>query len=216
MEQSYWDLSSILADSVRLPCHFAIDVPGLSHIVGTNQSTGSATTASSATNTAAATNKGGIEPSATTVLKNSRVDLPYWLAELLALHSVVNLSFPRQYSLRVRNALDAQANSVRLRDLNGYWYAVGIRLSSLIEAKDLVEILSKTYLARLLPIYSSCQNLATTSKGVINAEQGNVKETSVMMNDDVDSFGADMSISVSLEMQDFIRGLEDSESVCEY
>ena len=53
------------------------------------------------------------------------------LAELLALHNVVDLSFPRQYSVRVRNALDAQAKSVRLRDLNAWWYAVGIRLSAL-------------------------------------------------------------------------------------
>ena len=113
MDQSYWDLSSILADSVRLPCHFAIDVPEFGHVIGTNQ----------------AMSQDGQD--AAMVQKKSRVDLPFWLAELLALHNVVDLSFPRQYSPRVRNALDAQAKSVRLRDLNGWWYAVGIRLSSL-------------------------------------------------------------------------------------
>ena len=126
MEQSYWDLSSILADSVRLPCHFAIDVPGLSHIVGTNQA--AANSSSSAAAAAATSAKGG---DAAIVLKKSRIDLPFWMAELLALHNVVDLSFPRQYSVRVRNALDAQAKSVRLRDLNAWWYAVGIRLSAL-------------------------------------------------------------------------------------
>lgn len=119
MDQSYWDLSSILADSVRLPCHFAIDVPGLSHVVGINQHS----------------KGGGVggddEDGTLTVQKKSRVDLPYWMAELLALHNVVDISFPRQYSARVRNALDAQAKSVRLRDLNGWWFAIGARLSSL-------------------------------------------------------------------------------------
>jgi hypothetical protein len=35
-----------------------------------------------------------------------------------------------------------------------------------------------------------------------------------MINDDVDSFGADLRISMSLEMQDFIHGLEESEGHC--
>lgn len=156
MDQSYWDLSSILADSVRLPCHFAIDVPGLGHVIGTNQ----------------ATSQHASGGDGLLVEKKSRVDLPFWMAELLALHNVVDLSFPRQYSPRVRNALDAQAKSVRLRDLNGWWYAVGIRLSSLyvcssnkcpscsncnispsltrIEAKDLVEVLTR------VSIFESC------------------------------------------------------------
>jgi GINS complex subunit 3 len=130
MNQSYWDLSSILADSVRLPCHFTIDVPGLSHIVGTNQATSAATTTSSSSNTTAKKRGGGVGNDLT-VEKKSRVDLPFWLAEILALHNVVDLSFPRQYSARVRSALDAQAKSVRLRDLSGWWYAIGVRLSAL-------------------------------------------------------------------------------------
>lgn len=120
MDQSYWDLSSILADSVRVPCHFAIDVPGLSHIVGTNHQA-----------TSKGVDGGNAASTSSTVAKKSRVDLPFWLAEVLALHNIVDLSFPRQYNARVRNALDAQAKSVRLRDLNNHWYAVGIRLSSL-------------------------------------------------------------------------------------
>lgn len=117
MDQSYWDLDSILADSVRLPCHFAIDVPGLSHVVGIHQQHSKG---------------GGDDENGTLVMqKKSRVDLPFWMAELLALHNVVDISFPRQYSARVRNALDAQAKSVRLRDLNAWWFAIGVRLSSL-------------------------------------------------------------------------------------
>lgn len=108
MQQSYWDLDSILADSTRLPCHLQLDVPGLGHLQGES---------------------GGDEQGR--LRKNTRVELPYWLAELLSLHDVVQLSFPRQYSARVRNALDADPRSVRLRELNGWWYAVGARLVSL-------------------------------------------------------------------------------------
>ncbi|UZJ52373.1 hypothetical protein CBS101457_001693 [Exobasidium rhododendri] len=217
MDQSYWDLSSILADSVRLPCHFAIDVPGLSHIVGTNQVTTATAAAAVASSSSAAANdddaKRGVDgANALIVEKKSRVDLPFWMAELLALHNVVDLSFPRQYSARVRSALDAQAKSVRLRDLNGWWYAVGVRLSALIEAKELIEVLAKTYQARILPIYSSSQNLAASSKRA-HSEDGGGNEALAMINDDVDSFGANLSISMSLEMQDFIHGLEESESV---
>jgi GINS complex subunit 3 len=196
MEQGYWDLSSILADSVRLPCHFAIDVPGLSHVIGINQG------------------KADDGASSSTIQKKARVDLPYWMAELLALHNVVDLSFPRQYSSRVRNALDAQAKNVRLRDLNAWWYAVGIRLSSLIEAKELVDVLAKTYQARITPIYSSLQNLAASSRG-LNTDDANNNQAMFMVNDDVDSFGADLSISMSSEMQDFLHGLDESEGVCE-
>lgn len=75
--------------------------------------------------------------------KNARIDVPFWLAELLALHGIVDLSVPKPYAARVRNALDAEARSVQLRGLNSWWYAVGIRLGSLMEAGELLDVLQK-------------------------------------------------------------------------
>lgn len=118
MDQSYWDLSSILADSVRIPCHVNYDSPGLAHLQGAEGGSSSA--------------QEEVKQQSSSVLKKgSRIDVPYWLGELLGLHGVVDLSLPKPYSSRVRNALDADAQNVQLRSLNAWWYAVGTRLCSL-------------------------------------------------------------------------------------
>ncbi|KOS14531.1 hypothetical protein Malapachy_0866 [Malassezia pachydermatis] len=61
MEQDYWDVDDILAESqvggFRLPCVFAIDVPGLGYLEGAGQSD---------------------------IQKHTRVELPYWMAHMLA------------------------------------------------------------------------------------------------------------------------------------
>lgn len=70
----------------------------------------------------------------------------------------------------------------------------------------------QTYQSRITPIYSSLQNLAASSKGT-PYEGGGSNRFNSMINDDVDSFGADLSISMSSEMQDFLHGLDESEAV---
>ncbi|PWN31838.1 uncharacterized protein FA14DRAFT_127605 [Meira miltonrushii] len=142
--------------------------------------------------------------------ENTRIDVPFWLAELLALHGIVDLTVPRPYSARVRNALDAEAKSVQLRNLSAWWYAIGIRLGSLMEAEELLNKLQKTYSARIRPIYSSGQHLAASSN--LRKTSDGQSELSTNLNDNVDSLGAYSAISMSADMVEFINGLEEVET----
>lgn len=206
MDQSYWDLSSILADASRLPCHAALDVPGLAHLQGMEGAEAAAAAA------AAADAKESLR--ASTLKKSTRVDIPFWLAELLGLHGAVDLGVPASYSARVRNALDAQATSVRLRDLSAWWYAVGTRLCALMDADDLDAVLQRTYAARLALIYSSGQHLAASAQ-MHGAGEASHDALSAL-NDNLDSLGGTAAISMSQEMSEFLQGLEESESQREW
>lgn len=137
MDQSYWSISDILADSARIPCSFNIDVPNLAHLAadasvleqqqfqasqqsqqGKGQGRGNSDDAVNAAVTG-------------TIKEKTKLELPFWLVELLALNDIVTPSLPRPYSQRVRNALNADANSVQLRSQSNWWYAVGMRLAEL-------------------------------------------------------------------------------------
>lgn len=215
MNRSYWDTSSILADAVRIPCHVTKDCPGLSHLQGNNESIGS----SSGGNSNFDRNEDEIQKqksinksinNQSILRKNTRIDVPFWLAELLALHGIVDLTVPKPYSARVRNALDAEAKSVQLRNLSAWWYAIGIRLGSLMEAEELLLKLQKTYSARIRQIFSSGQHLAASSN--MRKTSDGQSELSSNMNDNVDSLGAYSAISMSADMVEFINGLEEVET----
>lgn len=216
MDRSYWDTSSILADAVRIPCHVARDCPGLAHLQGNNEAIGnsSANTSHSDRNEDEITKQKALNKNNHSVLrKNTRIDVPFWLAELLALHAIVDLTVPRPYSARVRNALDAEAKSVQLRNLSAWWYAIGIRLGSLMEAEELLNKLQKTYSSRIRQIYSSGQHLAASSN--LRKTSDGQSELSTNLNDNVDSLGAYSAISMSAGMVEFINGLEEVETQCE-
>ena len=87
------------------------------------------------------------------------IPLPLWLAELLALQrfpapststsnsysqtvpaALITLDLPECLSPRVMNALKADAKSVRLRELGGYWYSVLCRVLELFEEDELVGV----------------------------------------------------------------------------
>lgn len=61
MDRGYWSIDSILADSQKLPCTLNLDVRGLGYLQGNS------------------------EPD---IQQHTRVELPFWIAELLALQSV--------------------------------------------------------------------------------------------------------------------------------
>jgi hypothetical protein len=61
----------------------------------------------------------------------TKLELPYWIAHTLAINEFVTFNIPPPYANRVRNALNAEARSVRLGGLVGSlggWYGFGRRL----------------------------------------------------------------------------------------
>ncbi|KAH9071665.1 GINS complex Psf3 component [Lactarius deliciosus] len=84
----------------------------------------------------------------------SKIQLPLWLAFILI------------YSSRVRNALNAEAKSVRLSALvgaGGHWYGFGkiiMRLLDDAQANEMSDLLTKTFRDRLAEVIDQAQHFA--------------------------------------------------------
>jgi GINS complex subunit 3 len=143
MDQSYWSISDILADATKIPCHFKIDVPGVAHLRGdpSVQAQQEQASQSSSISKSGASSRQHYEEEGM-VTKGTRVELPYWLAEWLVLQDCVDVSLPKPYSQRVRNALNAGPKSVQLRGQANWWYAMGSRLGGLMDSEMIMELLS--------------------------------------------------------------------------
>ncbi|KOS14532.1 gins complex subunit [Malassezia pachydermatis] len=113
---------------------------------------------------------------------------------------IVTIQQPRAFGSRVRSALDASAAAVRLRDLLPYWYALALRLASLLDSDSMRDWLSKTYMGRLPRIYELSVLLGRTTSVTESATTGRIQDTS----------------HLSSEMQEFMQGLEEGETTCTF
>ncbi|KAL8369979.1 hypothetical protein RB595_000373 [Gaeumannomyces hyphopodioides] len=131
---SYYDIDAILTDAEKIPCEFQIDVPEL----------------------------GYLDNSPSHALKaGTRVNLPLWLAEMLALantsdpddprgaaSSFVSLNLPAPLADEVVQALKADPRSVPLRDRSPHFYALAVRILDLFEERDLAAVLRRSFVVR--------------------------------------------------------------------
>lgn len=80
--------------------------------------------------------------------QGTRVSLPLWLGEMLAVGQrlgtspLVTLDLPPALSHRVLNALKADPKSVDLRALAPHFYGLGARILDLFEEDEMVEVLT--------------------------------------------------------------------------
>ena len=80
--------------------------------------------------------------------QGARVELPLWLAEMLAVSQrlgtspLVTLDLPAALSQRVLNALQADPRTVDLRTLAPHFYSLGARMLDLFEEEEMTDILS--------------------------------------------------------------------------
>ncbi|KAF2274747.1 GINS complex, Psf3 component [Westerdykella ornata] len=153
--QSYYDVDAILTDAQKVPCTFELTVPGLGYLEG--NMTGD-------------------------IQQGSKVELPLWLGEMLALRhvqpsyvflfkrltlphsqslntsSLVTLDHPSALAPRVLNALKADPRTVDLRALAPHFYSLGARILDLFEEDDMVHVLSETFKARAAVIAGQAHN----------------------------------------------------------
>lgn len=129
---SYYDLNAILTDSQKVPCTFSLTVPGLGYLSG---------------------NPG------TPINQNSKVELPLWLGEMLAVNrlsnstdTLITMDMPAALNTRVMNALKADAKSVDLRAQAMHFYGLGARMLELFEDEEVVDILVETFRKRSLEV----------------------------------------------------------------
>ena len=146
---SYYSLTSILTDSQKVPCTFALTVPNLGYLSG---------------------NPG------TPITQNTKLELPLWLGEMLAVNrlspsttsssdpdTLITMDMPLALSKRVLNALRADAKSVDLRAQAMHFYGLGARMLELFEDEELTEVLVESFRTRSLEVAdkaSGSRNLA--------------------------------------------------------
>ncbi|GFZ47796.1 DNA replication complex GINS protein PSF3 [Saitozyma sp. JCM 24511] len=128
MDDDYFSLQAILADNHKLSCTFALDVEGLGYL------------------------EGGSEPN---IQQHAKVELPFWLAQTLSLNEFTTFPLPPPYANRVRSALNASAQSVKLSNLvggNGWWYRWGRRIADVLDDEpqaELLNMLLRAFIGRL-------------------------------------------------------------------
>jgi hypothetical protein len=119
---SYYNIDTILTDAQKVPCTFELTIPGLGYLEG---NPGSAVTS------------------------GTKLELPLWLAEMLAVSAniststVLTLDLPSALSSRVLNALKADPRTLDLRSLAPHFYALGARMLELFEEDEVGEVLAE-------------------------------------------------------------------------
>lgn len=128
---AYYNTATILTDSQKAPCTFELAVPSLSPL----------------------NNGSAIE-------HGTKLDLPLWMAEMLAVSkpagpsstSLASLDMPPALGHRVMNALRADPKSVDLRAQAQWFYGLGERMLELFEEEEMVEVLIDVSPSLSLPV----------------------------------------------------------------
>lgn len=118
---NYYDLDEILADAEKVPCRFNMTVPGLGYLEG---------------------NPGKA------IQKDTKLELPTWLAEVLAVcellkgsgDSFVDLSEPDCISTKVKNAIKTSPTAVDLHKLLPNYYKMVEKWCSMFDNEELVDL----------------------------------------------------------------------------
>ncbi|KLT40915.1 GINS complex, Psf3 component [Cutaneotrichosporon oleaginosum] len=126
MEDDYYSLTSILADNHKLPCTFTLEVPGLGYL------------------------EGGSEQN---LQAGAKVELPLWMARVLAQNEFATFTVPQPFTQRVRANLNASAPAVKLSSLvgaGGWWYRFGTAIAKIWDSGDsLLAMLREAFISRL-------------------------------------------------------------------
>lgn len=116
----YYDINDILADGEKIPCKFNLSVPGLGYLEG---------------------NPGKL------IQNGTKLDLPMWLAEVLAVCSTlentqetfIELLEPDFIAPKVLNAIRADPKSVDLHSIMGNYYKLCEKWALMFDEKDLID-----------------------------------------------------------------------------
>ncbi|KAI5474898.1 GINS complex, subunit Psf3 [Pseudohyphozyma bogoriensis] len=130
-----------LNDGQKLPCKIKLNIPNCGHLEGNAEQH---------------------------LKEGTTLELPYWLAGVLSDRDVLDLTMPRPYTARIRNALAASPDSVNLRNLGGgggAFYAGGNRLDGLTDDPTLAETLDHAFKKRLVEVFDQSQHTSADTGG---------------------------------------------------
>ncbi|XP_075215508.1 DNA replication complex GINS protein Psf3 [Lycorma delicatula] len=136
-KKHYFSVDRILATQEKVPCTFLKNVP----------------------------ETGCLDPSSENgeILKNSKVEIPFWLAKVLANSefSVVQVEVPKIYKDVCRDILNADASVVDLYKMSKFFYTFGKLISDIDrrESKELQSLLIQTFKERFRQLLDWVQNI---------------------------------------------------------
>ncbi|KAF9013350.1 hypothetical protein BDQ17DRAFT_1343257 [Cyathus striatus] len=152
MEDDYFSVEAILSENQKLQCTFKHEIPNMGHLGG------------------------GAERDIAVL---SKLPIPIWLAYIFIYSDWADFTIPPAFNSKVKNALKAEATSVRIGHLvgaGGTWYGFGKKIMDMLsdeQANDLSEVLTKTFRARLVEIIDQAHHFASvgqSSSGVADSE----------------------------------------------
>ena len=117
-----------------------------------------------------------------TLKSGTRIDLPLWLSEMLAVSStasaktpsksLVTLDLPPSLAPRVMNALKADPKSVDLRALAQNFYGLGERILELFEEEDVCDVLMDSWRKRAAEISDHASQVGQGSRSGMGSGDG--------------------------------------------
>ncbi|CUM50914.1 DNA replication complex GINS protein PSF3 [Debaryomyces fabryi] len=139
MTSNYFDLDDILADGEKIPCRFNITVPGLGYLEG---------------------NPGKA------IAKDTKIELPLWLAEILAIcelledsqQSFIDLSQPDFINYKVINAIKTNAVNIDLHSILTNYYKLCEKWASMFSDAELIEVVMQMLKERSFEINNYASN----------------------------------------------------------
>lgn len=147
MKNDYYDLDDVLADGEKVPCRFNITVPGLGYLEG---------------------NAGKA------ILKESKLDLPFWIAEVLSIvdfkedsdEKFIDLCEPDALSRKVISAIKTSPTYVDLHALMANYYKLVEKWGHMFQEPELID----TIMTMLKERATEINNFANNANKQINGE----------------------------------------------
>ncbi|KAK3075010.1 DNA replication protein [Teratosphaeriaceae sp. CCFEE 6253] len=157
---AYYSPTAILTDAQKSPTTFLLAVPALAPLLNPHHH-------------APTTNNHSNHHNHTPLTPGTRLDLPLWLAEMLAVSKpsgpdsapLATLDMPSALGPRVMNALRADPKSVELRGQAAWFYGLGERMLELFEEEEVGGVLLETFKQRAFEISDRAQNTRTAQHG---------------------------------------------------
>lgn len=146
MEDDYYSVESILAENQKIQCTFKVDIPDMGHLDGGNERDVRETAlrpkpftellpfSDQSTQQDTSTHVDGVHPHLLVRFTRLSATLFPSHTRCLVYSDYADFTIPPPFSARVRNALNAEARSVRLSGLvgqGGLWYGFGRMLMQL-------------------------------------------------------------------------------------
>ncbi|EAU84595.1 hypothetical protein CC1G_00114 [Coprinopsis cinerea okayama7 len=155
MDNDYFSVEAILAENQKIQCTFKQEIPGMGHLAGGSDRD---------------------------IAVLSKVQLPMWLAYIVIYSDWADFNIPPPFGLKVRNALNAEATSVRLSNLvgsDGSWYGFGKMIMDMLsepQGTEMSKMMTTAFKARITELVDQAQHFAALGPGGAGGSSGDTAQ----------------------------------------